>query len=80
MTKKRSFEDSIKELEKIVKELESGDLSLEKAIKKFESGIKHSTHCNDLLDKTEKRISILLEDSEGNIVDKDMEEEFNKDE
>ncbi len=80
MTKKISFESSIKELEKIVKELESGDLSLEKAIKKFESGIKHSTYCSDLLDKTEKRISVLLEDSEGNIIDKDMEEEFNKDE
>ena len=72
-TKKISFEDSIDKLEDIVKELESGDLSLEEAIKKFESGMKYSTYCNDLLDKTEKKISILLEDSNGNI----KEEPFN---
>ena len=47
-----SFEASIKELEIIVKELESGELPLEEAIKKFESGMKHSRYCNELLDKT----------------------------
>lgn len=62
-----SFEDSIKKLEIIVKELESGELPLEEAIKKFESGIKYSMHCNELLDKTEKKISILVEDDDGNI-------------
>ena len=68
-----SFEASIKELENIVKELESGELPLEEAIKKFESGMKHSIYCNKLLDKTEKKISILLEDADGNI----QEELFN---
>ena len=64
--KKMNFEASLKELEVIVKELEFGELPLEEAIKKFESGIKHSTYCNDLLDKTEKKITILREDSDGN--------------
>ena len=71
--KKISFEDSIDKLEAIVKELESGELPLEEAIEKFESGIKYSTYCNELLDKTEKKISILLEDSDGTI----KEEPFN---
>ncbi|MCK5542279.1 MAG: exodeoxyribonuclease VII small subunit [Desulfobacterales bacterium] len=67
MTKKKTFEIVIKQLEDIVKELESGELSLEKAIKKFELGIKHSMYCTDLLNKTEKKILILLEDANGNI-------------
>ena len=75
MTKKKTFEAAIKQLEGIVKELESGELSLEKAIKKFESGIEYSTYCNDLLNKTEKRISILLEDTEGNIKEEPFENE-----
>ena len=40
MAPKKTFEQSIKQLEKIVQELEDGDLPLEKAIKKFEEGIK----------------------------------------
>ncbi len=66
-TKKFSFEDSLKELEIVVKELESGDLSLEDSIKKFESGLKLSTYCNNFLDKAEKKIVILREDAMGNI-------------
>ncbi len=75
MTKKKTFETSIKQLENIVKELETGELPLEKAILKFESGIKYSTYCNDLLDKTEKKISILLQDAEGNVKEEPFENE-----
>ena len=35
---KKTFEQSMQQLEQIVQELESGDLPLEKAIKKFEEG------------------------------------------
>ena len=64
---KKTFEQSMKQLEQIVQELESGDLPLEKAIKKFEEGIQLSKYCSQELDKTEKKISILLEDSAGKI-------------
>lgn len=70
MTKKvknPTFESAMEALENIVKELESGELPLHEAIKKFESGMEHSTYCGDLLDKIEKKISILLEDANGNI-------------
>lgn len=70
---KISFETSLKELENIVKELESGELPLEEAIEKFESGMKYSNHCNELLDKTEKKISILLTDADGNIKEEPFE-------
>lgn len=78
MTKKAknlTFEASMEQLEIIVKELESGELPLEDAIKKFEFGMKHSTYCSDLLDKTEKRISILLEDVNGNVKEESFKNE-----
>ena len=64
---KKTFEQSIRQLEKIVQELESGDLPLEKAIKKFEEGVQLSKFCSQKLDETEKRITILMQDSEGHV-------------
>lgn len=58
MEKKGSFEETIKELEKIATELENGDLSLEDSVSKFEEGMKLSKQCNDLLENAEKRITI----------------------
>ena len=64
MEKKGSFEETIKELEKIATELENGDLSLEDSVSKFEEGMKLSKQCNDLLENAEKRITISLKDGE----------------
>ncbi len=75
MTKKKTFEQAIGQLENIVNELEDSELPLEKAISKFESGIKFSMYCNDLLDKAEKKITILLQDAEGNIKEEPFENE-----
>jgi len=54
------FEKSIKELEKIVETLEKGDKSLSESISLFEEGIKLSKECNDMLDKAEKKVSVLI--------------------
>ena len=67
MAKKKTFETALRELEEIVKQMESGDLCLEDAVKKYESGMKQSKFCLDLLDKTEKKISLLTKDSNNNI-------------
>ena len=67
MVKKKTFETSLKELEEIVRQMESGDLCLEDAVKKYESGMKQSKYCLDLLDKTEKKISRITNDKDGNI-------------
>lgn len=64
---KLNFEKSMKQLEQIVQELESGDLSLEKAIKKFEDGVKLSKLCSKQLDETEKKVTMLLRDQNGKI-------------
>ena len=70
MPPKKSFEQSMKQLEKIVEELESGDLPLEKALNKFEEGIKLSKSCSDTLDDIERKITILLKNHNGDITEK----------
>ncbi|MBU1345104.1 MAG: exodeoxyribonuclease VII small subunit [Proteobacteria bacterium] len=67
MAKKKTFETALKELEEIVREMESGSLSLEDAVKKYEAGIKQSKYCLDLLDSTERKILLLTKDSDGNV-------------
>ncbi|MFP4533874.1 MAG: exodeoxyribonuclease VII small subunit [Desulfobacterales bacterium] len=64
---KKTFEDAMTQLEKIVQELESGDLPLEKALKKFEEGVKLSKFCFDKLEETEKKIIMLTSDPDGNV-------------
>jgi exodeoxyribonuclease VII small subunit len=64
---KLSFEESIKELEKIVSELEAPNLTLDESVKKFEKGMELSKHCNELLEKAEKSITILIEKSNGEV-------------
>ncbi len=60
MEKNKSFEEQISELEKIVLDLEKGELSLDDSVKKFEQGIKISKECNEILEKAEKKINILI--------------------
>ena len=67
MGKKKTFETALKELEDIVKQMEANDLDLEDAVKKYETGIKQSKYCLDILDKTEKKISLLNVDNNGNL-------------
>lgn len=71
MKKEESFESKMQELEKIVSELEKGDLSLEDSLNKFETGIKISKDCNKLLEDAEKRITIILE-NDGELKEEDF--------
>ncbi|MFY9942971.1 MAG: exodeoxyribonuclease VII small subunit [Desulfobacterales bacterium] len=64
-----NFEKALQQLEQIVHELESGDLPLEKALKKFEDGIRLSKLCAQKLDETEKRVTLLMRDSAGNLTE-----------
>ncbi|MFZ0134801.1 MAG: exodeoxyribonuclease VII small subunit [Desulfobacterales bacterium] len=64
---KKSFEQAMQMLEKIVQELESGDLPLEKAMSKFEEGIQLTRFCSQKLDETEQKINLLLQDRQGNV-------------
>ena len=62
-----TFEEAIENLEKIVAELEEGNLSLDDSVKKFECGMKLSKYCNEIISKAEKEITILLEKENGEI-------------
>jgi len=64
--KKQTFETSLKELEKIVRRLEEGDLQLEDSLKLFEDGVKLSRECQERLNQAERRIEVLLKDENGN--------------
>jgi len=61
----RTFEASLEALERIVQQLESGDLPLEKSLELFEQGIKLSRECQDRLTQAERRIEILMRDNQG---------------
>ena len=54
-----SFETSLNELEKIVAELESGQLSLAESLSKYESGIRNLKTCHQILESAENRIRLL---------------------
>jgi len=66
--KKQTFESSLQELERIVRNLENGDLALEESLKLFEDGVKLSRECQERLNQAERRIEILMKDADGNPV------------
>lgn len=61
----QDFETSLEELERIVRELERGDLPLEKSLELFEQGVKLSRACQERLSEAERRIEILTRDNHG---------------
>lgn len=61
------FEDSLKQLETIVTQLEQGDLPLEDSIKLFEEGMRLSTVCKEELDAAEGKVQILLKQRDGSM-------------
>jgi len=67
----KNFEESIAELEKIVSDLESGDMTLDESMKKFEDGMKISKHCTELLANAEKKIITVLEKN-GELIEEEM--------
>jgi exodeoxyribonuclease VII small subunit len=60
-----SFEDQLAELEKVVEQLERGDLSLDESVSLFERGVHLSNACKAQLSSAESRIQVLLEPSEA---------------
>ncbi len=62
-----SFEASLDELEKVVKQLEGGDLPLERALELFERGIGLSDTCRKQLEEAETRVEMLVR-KEGKLI------------
>jgi exodeoxyribonuclease VII small subunit len=62
---KKNFETSLSSLEQIVRELERGDLALEDSLKLFEDGVRLARECQERLNQAERRIEVLMRDSDG---------------
>jgi exodeoxyribonuclease VII small subunit len=60
-----SFEAQLATLERIVRELERGDLPLEQSLDLFEQGVKLSRECQERLNEAERRIEVLLRGGDG---------------
>ena len=60
---KKTIEKSLTELERLVEELENGDLELDQALKKFEQGVKLSRECQKTLEEAEMKIKILMDNA-----------------
>ena len=58
-----SFEEALEELEKLVAQLEQGDLPLDQALKVFERGVALTHSCQQSLEKAEQKVRILSEKS-----------------
>ena len=64
-TTKPSFEEAMSMLEDSVSRLESGDLTLEESLAAFEEGIAATRACTAQLDRTRKRVQVLVEKASG---------------
>lgn len=66
--KKQTFEESLAELENIVKHLEQGDVPLEEALKEFKRGIELSKTCQDTLSKAEESLTKMMTETNEEVV------------
>jgi exodeoxyribonuclease VII small subunit len=61
------FEEAIADLEQVVEQLESGDLSLEDSLAAFEKGVGLVRYCNQKLSEVEKKVELLVKDKQGHL-------------
>jgi len=70
-----NFEDSLAELEALVKQMEQGDLTLEDSLAAFERGISLTRGCQTALAQAEQKVSVLMQDAQGRIVEQPFSKE-----
>ncbi|HUA33373.1 MAG TPA: exodeoxyribonuclease VII small subunit [Candidatus Binataceae bacterium] len=66
-SKGRKFEDELKDLEQIVSQIDSGELSLEDAIGAFERGVALVKALNHKLDDVQRKVELLTRNAEGQL-------------
>ena len=72
MQETESFEEKMKKLEEIATELEKGELDLDTSVSKFEEGMKISKECNEMLEKAEKKITMLIKGDNGELTEENF--------
>lgn len=73
--KKKTFEENLAQLEKIISELESGEAPLDECIAMFESGVKLSGECLKMIDDAQQKITLLTEKGETDYRSADGDDE-----
>ena len=73
MTAEMKFEDALKRLEKIVADLESGDLLLDESLKRYEEGVKLAQLCSKRLDSARRKVEVLVKTGAGKLETKALE-------
>lgn len=68
----KRFESALEELQRVVEQLESGELSLEDSLAAFEKGVGLVRFCNQKLTEVEKKIEMLVRDKEGKLELKEL--------
>jgi exodeoxyribonuclease VII small subunit len=71
----KKFEKAMERLESIVQSLEGGDLTLDESLKVFEEGMELVHFCTKKLDEAERKVTILMKDSTGKMVQQPFEAE-----
>ena len=72
MQETESFEEKMKKLEEIAVELEKGNLDLDSSVSKFEEGMRISKECNEMLEKAEKKITMLIKGDNGELAEENF--------
>lgn len=72
MQETESFEEKMKRLEEIATELEKGNLDLDTSVSKFEEGMKISKECSEMLEKAEKKITMLIKGENGELAEENF--------
>ena len=65
--KEIAFENALERLEKIVNNLENGELSLEEALKAYEEGVRMADICSKRLTEAEKKVEVLMKTTGGKL-------------
>ncbi|WP_432697375.1 exodeoxyribonuclease VII small subunit [Marinobacterium sp. YM272] len=68
------FEQSLTQLEAVVERMEQGDLPIEEALKAFEEGVKLTRECQEILEQTEQKVQVLVE-QQGEMKTRPFQEE-----
>jgi len=69
------LEKAMSQLEAIVEQLESGELTLDKSLQQFEKGVRLSRECQTVLNKAEQKVQMLIGDELKDIDPEDVASE-----
>jgi len=68
-----SYEEAMEKLEDILSKMDRGEVPLDESMKNFEEGMKLIKHCEDIINSYERRITKIVGEKNGEIIEEDIE-------